>query len=210
MMTVGGGFRRPTGTGPTRSRASSRVLDPSRDERILGAVLTVLAEVGYRGLTMDEVAIAAGVSKATIYRRWSSKVELLVSFLDVAREDALVTADTGSLRGDLLVFLTSVAEVLEGPTGRATRAVIGDLAEEPAVAEAYRAGPLAWWDETLNEILKRAAGRGEMAPEAAASIATQAGPAILLQYWFVRGRTLDEDVVTAIVDEVMIPLLTHS
>jgi AcrR family transcriptional regulator len=157
---------------------------------------------------MDEVALAAGVSKATIYRRWSSKVELLVSVLQVAKSDAAVT-DTGSLRGDLLAFLNSVADILEGPTGRATKAVIGVMAEEPALAEAYRAGPLAWWDETINEIMERAAQRGEVAPGAAASVAVQAGPAIFLSFWYLRGTALDKATVTEIVDDVMLPLLTR-
>jgi len=208
-MTIGGGFRHPTAAGPARTRTSERALDPLRDKAIAEAVLQVLVDVGFRGFTMDEVAMAAGVSKATIYRRWSSKIELLVSFLEVARDTSLVTTDTGSLRGDLLVFLTSVADALEGPTGRALRALFGQLAEEPALAEAYRRGPLSWWDETVCEILERAVRRGDVEAGVLTSLAVEAGPGILLQFWFLRGRRLDEATVTAIVDDVMLPLLTR-
>lgn len=207
-VTVGPGFAELTAHEPVRTRRSDSVLDRSRDRAIVRAVLKVLAEVGYRGLTMDEVALVAGVSKATIYRRWSSKVELLVSVLLVARDSAAVT-DTGSLRGDLLAFMSMVADLLHGPTGKATRAVIGQIAEEPALAEAYRAGPLTWWDEAIGEILERAQLRGEVAPHTVDSVPLQAGPAIFLQLWYLRGRPLDEATVTAVVDDVMIPLLTR-
>jgi AcrR family transcriptional regulator len=206
-MILGGGFLRPDVAGPTRTRAGQRQMDPERDKAIAAAVLQVLAEVGYRGLTMDEVALTAGVSKATIYRRWSTKRDLLVALLEVASEDCFVTSDRGSLRGDLLAFMRSVADVLQGPSGAATRAIIGQLWEEPALAEAYRAGPLMAWDRTVGEILARAVGRGEIQREVTRSVAVQAGPAILLQLWFLRGRLLDEATVAAIVDDVMLPVL---
>jgi AcrR family transcriptional regulator len=182
-------------------------MDPSRDKAIAAAVLQVLVEVGYRGLTMDEVAMAAGVSKATIYRRWCSKEDLVISFLEVASDDAIVSADTGSLRGDLLLFMKSTVAVLQGPIGRATRAVIGALAEEPAVAEAYRRRLLSSWDGAFGEILAQAARRGEVAPAVGTCVASYAGGAIVLQMWYLRGQPLDDAAVTAIVDEVMMPLL---
>jgi AcrR family transcriptional regulator len=61
--------------GPTR-----RPLDPAKDQAITEAVVDVLDRLGYSGFTMDEVALAAGVGKAAIYRRWSSKTDLLVSY----------------------------------------------------------------------------------------------------------------------------------
>jgi AcrR family transcriptional regulator len=182
-------------------------MDPARDKTIAAAVLQVLVEVGYRGLTMDEVAMAAGVSKATIYRRWSSKEDLVLSFLEVASDDAILSADTGSLRGDLLLFMNSTVETLQGPIGRATRAVIGAVAEEPAVAEAYRRGLLCSWDTSFGEILARAAARGEVDPAVGTRVASYAGGATVLQLWYLRGQPLDDAAVTAIVDEVMMPLL---
>jgi AcrR family transcriptional regulator len=208
-MTVGDGFLRRGAAGLARTRSAARATDPARDRAIAQAVLQILAEAGFRRLTMDEVALTAGVSKATIYRRWSSKIELLASFLEVASEDALGSRDTGSLRGDLLVFLQSTAEVLQGPTGRATRAVIGELPEEPRLADAYRAGPLAEWDRTLQVILDRAVRRGEIRAAAARSLAVQAGPAIMFQAWFLREQALEATLIVALVDDIMLPLLTR-
>jgi AcrR family transcriptional regulator len=180
----------------------------AKDKAIAAAVFQVLAEVGYQGLTMDEVAMTAGVGKAAIYRRWRSKEDLMVGFLAVAGEGLVVAADTGSLRGDLLAFMTSTADVLADTAGRATRAVIGATANEPGIADAYRRGPLPHWDGALRQILDRAAQRGEVSPDAMDSVAAHAGGSIFLQFWYLRGYDrLDETIVTAVVDEVMIPLL---
>lgn len=128
-----------------KSRAGGqrgRPLDPSLDEVIRAATAEVLAEVGYEGLTMEAVAVAAGVSKASIYRRWRSKTELLVSVIDQASDDSLVPPDTGSLRGDLIALLTALAEVLAGPGGSASRALLSAATAEPALAAAFRQGPM--------------------------------------------------------------------
>lgn len=182
-------------------------MDPERDKAIAAAVLQVLAEVGYRGLTMDEIAVAAGVSKATIYRRWSSKADLFVGVLDVAYEDALLAPDTGSLREDLVVMLQSLLEVLVSPGGRATRAVLSAVIEDSVVAEAYHRGPLARWALAFGQVFSRAVDRGEISPEAGTSLGAEAGPAIIVQRWLINGRELNKDVVTAVVDQVMMPLL---
>src|SRR3712207_5473935 len=64
--------------GPMRSSRGGRPRDPSRDDAIRAAILRLLAEVGYGALTMDAVAAEAGVGKATIYRRWRTKHDLVV------------------------------------------------------------------------------------------------------------------------------------
>ena len=79
---------------PTRTRAGGRRLDVSRDAAIASAVVEVLGRRGYAGLTMDAVARAAGVGKATIYRRWSSKAELLLSVMDLVGAPVLEVPDT--------------------------------------------------------------------------------------------------------------------
>jgi AcrR family transcriptional regulator len=188
-------------------RRRGRPLDPSLDESIRSAVLRVLSEVGYRGLTMDEVAMVAGVSKATIYRRWPSKVDLLVSVIDAASDDTLVVVDTGSLRDDLVALLGALTEILTGPGGGASRALLGVLDEEPALAEAYRRGPLDRWNRAFAEGFARAVARGEVAPGAESSLAAEAGPAVVVQRWLLSGREIGPDLPAAVVDEVMMPLL---
>jgi AcrR family transcriptional regulator len=183
-------------------------LDPALADTIRTAALKVLVEVGYRGLTMDEVALVAGVSKATIYRRWPSKVDLLVSVIDAASDELLVRVDTGSLRDDLVALLGALAGILAGPGGGASRALLGVLDAEPALAEAYRRGPLARWDAVFREAFRRAAARGEVPAGVEDSLAAEAGPGVLVQRWLIGGEDVRGEFVVRVVDEVMMPLLT--
>ncbi|MDP9429923.1 MAG: TetR/AcrR family transcriptional regulator [Actinomycetota bacterium] len=102
---------------PTRTRTGGRRLDASRDAAIASAVVEVLGRTGYAGLTMDAVALAAGVGKATIYRRWSSKIDLLLSVMDMVGAPGPAVPDTGGLRADLIAVLTEVVQLLGGSSG---------------------------------------------------------------------------------------------
>jgi AcrR family transcriptional regulator len=189
------------------SKRGGRRRDPSRDTAIKAAVLQLLPITGYNGLTMDAVAARAHVGKGTIYRRWASKNDLLVSLVDEASRDELVVPDTGCLRSDLLALLQSLSEVLSGPGGQVSRALLGALAAEPDLAVAYRRGPLQRWATAFATVFDRAVRRGEVAALAGTSLAAEAGSAILLQRWLVTGQPLHRSVVTGIVDEVVLPSL---
>src|SRR6187397_2503070 len=89
----------------TVARRPGRRRDDSKDDAILEAARELLAERGFDGMTMDAVADRAGAGKATLYRRWPSKVELTVDAIVCGRGVATTIddiPDTGSLRGDLL------------------------------------------------------------------------------------------------------------
>src|SRR5262245_51974804 len=78
-------------------------VEGGREEEILDATVAVVAELGYDRLTMDAVATAAKASKATLYRRWTSKAELVVDAISRAKGCPVPEeVDTGSLRGDLI------------------------------------------------------------------------------------------------------------
>ena len=186
-----------------------RPLDRSRDVVIRAAVLQVLAEQGCRGLSIDAVARAAGVGKATIYRRWSSKEDLLVDVVEAMCVDSLVIPDTGTLRDDLVQLLRSLADVLTGPGGDANRALLGALPEQPALAEAYRRGPLSQWAGAFSAAFQRAARRGQSPPGAGRSLAAEAGPAILIERWLLGDPRMDDDAITAVVTELMMPSLAQ-
>lgn len=206
--------RRPSslswGTNSQAARRRGRQSDPSRDAAIEAAVVEVLASDGYGGLTMDAVAATAGVSKATIYRRWPTKVDLLVSVVDSASDVTLVVPDTGSLRDDLVALLVSLANVLSGPGGSASRALLGALHEDPAMAAAFRQGPMDRWRQAFGSVFARAIERGEVDPAAGMSLAAEAGPAIFLLRWTISGREIDEGLAVAVVREVMMPLLVRA
>src|SRR3954463_11237296 len=79
-----------------RPSRGGRPRDPSRDGVIRAAILRLLADVGYGALTMDAVASEAGVGKATIYRRWRTKQDLVVDTISELNRAEAAPADTGS------------------------------------------------------------------------------------------------------------------
>src|SRR4051794_19069285 len=96
---------------PTTPAPRGRPRDPRRDESIYGAVLELLAEVGFDRMSLDAVASRAGVSKPTIYRRCPDGKAALVAAAIAFHHDAKPSApDTGSLRGDLLAMVRLMSE----------------------------------------------------------------------------------------------------
>src|SRR5690242_6629797 len=93
-------------------------IEGDREQEILDATLEVLADVGYDRLTMDAVAARAKASKATLYRRWTNKVSLVIEALQHTKAPSEIP-DTGSLRGDLQQVFCGVGG-LSDPTPVAT------------------------------------------------------------------------------------------
>lgn len=162
---------------------------------------------GYGALTMEAVAVVAGVSKATIYRRWPTKTDLLVSVIDAASDDTLRFVPSGSLRDDLVALLSALAHVLAGPGGAASHALLSAAAGEPAMVVAFREGPMARWGAAFEAVFAAAEARGELSPGTATSHAAEAGPSILLKRWSITGEEISPALARSVVDEVMMPLL---
>lgn len=126
-------------TTPTASRnPGGRPRDPSKAGAILDAAITVLAEHGIRALTMDAIAAAAHVGKATIYRRWETHDLMLAELvLELGIRD-VPWNPTAGLREDLR---TLVRVAVTGRGAAAERAVLSLLPHRPPLREAYIASP---------------------------------------------------------------------
>ena len=96
----------------TRPRRRGQALQ----DAILDAALTELAEVGYANLTMERVAARAKASKASVYSRWPSRIELVMDVFYHLMPDPAVPADTGTLRGDLLAAFRGAPRTAWGRT----------------------------------------------------------------------------------------------
>src|SRR5215210_2965052 len=157
-----------------RPSRGGRPRDPSRDGVIRAAILRLLADVGYGALTMDAVAAEAGVGKATIYRRWRTKQDLVVDTIaELNRAEAMVP-DTGSLQEDLRQMLRSLVSVISGPVGAATLSLLSTVPHQPALAEAFRNGPIGIWRSAFDEVWARAEQRGELQPGVSRTLSAEA------------------------------------
>jgi len=142
---------------PTRGRPREERVDAA----ITGALRALLSEVGYRGLTMEAVAARAGVGKATVYRRYRSKLDLV--FANIIHPSTLQAPDTGSLRGDLAVLGRTIVADLGLPASRAAvPGLLADLADAPQLREHFHSVFIASERTVVAEILDRARGRGEL------------------------------------------------
>jgi AcrR family transcriptional regulator len=194
----------------TRPSRGGRPRDPSRDGVIRAAILRLLADVGYGALTMDAVASEAGVGKATIYRRWRTKQDLVVDTISDLNRAEATPPDTGSLEGDLRQMLRSLVSVITGPTGAATLSLLSTVPHQPALAEAFRNGPLAVWQQAFEQIWARAEQRGEARPGMAGSVIAETTSALLVQRWLLTGEPVDEAYADEVLDTVVLPLIRTS
>jgi AcrR family transcriptional regulator len=189
-----------------RPSRGGRPRDPSRDGVIRAAILRLLADVGYGALTMDAVAAQAGVGKATIYRRWRTKEDLVVDTIAELHQMGAATPDTGSLEGDLRQLLHSLVSVVTGPLGAATLSLLSTVPHQPALAEAFRAGPIGVWRAAFDEVWTRAEERGEVR-SGAAPLAAEATSALLVQRWLLTGQPVDDTFADDVLQQVVLPLI---
>jgi AcrR family transcriptional regulator len=198
---------RSTTTGSPEHVTRPRV-EGDREQEILDATLDVLAEVGYDRLTMDAVAAQAKASKATLYRRWNGKSALVIDAL-ISQKPAPAVPDTGSLRGDLIAVFCGMG----GMTDRRQMALLGSLitaiSRDQEFAEAFRRDFIAPKAAVNAAIYERASARGEIRPDIDLDILVPALPGILLHRMFMLGETPTQDVITAVIDHVIIPAATH-
>lgn len=173
------------------------------------AALTVLADVGYRALTMDAVAATARAGKATIYRRWDSKLDLVIDSCNELVSRNIPQPDSGSLAGDLREFLTAFAKFLSGPAGKAAQALVGELPHEPELGDAFRRTFLKTQRDVLRTVLDRAAARGELAADAPKNLVVELAGAALTYRLMLTGDQLDTMFVDKLVDQILLPVLTR-
>lgn len=139
-----------------------RPRSPAADAAIREATLHLLRTEGYAKLTMAGVAAQAGVSTATLYRRWHSKLDLVVDVLQALAEDWPIP-DTGSLAGDLRAVLDMMLTG-SAATGSIMRGLVSELSRNHELAEALRRNLILPRRAAMVTVLDRAANRGELRP----------------------------------------------
>jgi AcrR family transcriptional regulator len=158
-VAAGAAGTEAAGGGGQRGRPRSQ----EADRAILTATVDLLASRGLAAMSIEEVAARAGVGKATIYRRWSSKGLLALDAFVTSFQEQQPLPDTGTLRGDLTAALTAwVRAVTQTSMGRLLTGLVAEAQHD----EELRAG---WRDRVLEPLrtqhrimLDRAIARGEI------------------------------------------------
>ena len=155
---------------PARGRGRPRSEQAHR--AILDATLTLLDEGGYGPLTIEAVAARARVGKTTIYRRWPSKLELVIEAVAELRP-ALPVEDTGSVLGDFMAFQrTQITRVAAGPLPRIVPRMIAESVGDAELHTAFQRELINPLREAIGEVLRRGLERGELRDDLDLALAT--------------------------------------
>ncbi|MGH3633228.1 MAG: TetR/AcrR family transcriptional regulator, partial [Mycobacterium sp.] len=179
-----------------------------RETELLAVTLQLLQRHGYDRLTVDAVAATARASKATVYRRWPSKAELvLAAFIEGIRQVA-VPPDTGTLRGDLLRLGQLVCQQAQQHAST-IRAVLVEVSRHPALNDALQHQFLDQRKALIHHILYQAVDRGEVNEAAITDELWDLLPGYLIFRSIIPSRPPTRQTVQALVDDVIIPSLTR-
>lgn len=178
-----------------------------REAELLAITLELLREHGYDRLSVEAVATKAKASKATMYRRWPSKADLvLAAFIEGTRQSA-VPPRTGSLRGDLLEIGRATCEQARAHTPT-MRAVLNEMSHSPGLQAVMQEKFVLQRKLVLDGVLADAVERGEIDAAAINEEIFDLLPGYLVFRALVSDRPPTEDTVRILVDDVLLPSLT--
>ena len=204
----GDGARRPSGT--TRGRNPAR-FDPALDAAILDAALHAVAEHGFDKMSIEDVAARAGVGKAAIYRRWSSKAAVVAEAIARWRRTLgpVQPPNTGSLRGDIDALLAAVPDLADAEmdTINVVMGVATAASHNPVLAAALDELVLSQPRRMVSVVLDQAVARGEISPDRDLSLVPDVALGLNLLR-FITGRPIDRVFVRRVLDDVILPLAT--
>ncbi len=177
-------------------------LEGERAREVFDVALELLAEVGYDRLTLDTVATRARASKATLYRRWSSKAELVAEAMSGLHGE-VVLPDTGSLRGDLLELVTS--RRFEPADVRLMCGVSTAMSTDPELNRALRERFVQPRLGALRRLLEAGRARGEVDDGVDLDLVANVLPAMMTFVGMTGGRPPSPELAARVVDELVLP-----
>ena len=148
------------------ARRPGRPRSERADRAILDAALELFTEAGTAGVCMEAVAARAGVGKATIYRRWPTKEDLLLEAL-TSLKSPLPEPRGESVRDDLVAILRVMGRDASDPTwvSRYTL-LLGEGKKYPKVMQRYKETVVEPRREVIRSVLRRGVATGELRPDA--------------------------------------------
>jgi len=185
-----------------------RPRDHTRDGDILNAALDVLTETGYDGMTIDMVAARAKAGKATLYRRWPSKAELVIDAVACMKQvdlDPAILPDTGTLRGDLIAMIKTPTIHEAERKAQMMAGLASMISRSPQLAEAARAAIVEPRVAVNRMFLQRAKDRGEIGADVDLELAAMIGPAMVSYRVMLLRTPTTREFMVSLIDNVILP-----
>jgi AcrR family transcriptional regulator len=171
-------------------------------QAILQAALEEVAERGYEGLSVEGIAARAGVGKATVYRRWSNRDEVLAAAAATFVRSTGVP-DTGAVAEDLRWLLQGTIPLYRGLAGRVLPGLLSAMAQHAGLAAAVREVFVTSRRDTLRVVVARGIGRGELRPEIDVELTLDALTGPLFSRFLLTGAPVDEEAAAGVVKLVL-------
>ena len=193
---------------PART-ASLRRRGAVLERAILDAALEQLSTVGWNALTMEGVAAGAQTGKAAVYRRWSSKEDLVADALQAGLPRLDEAPDLGNVREDLLALCVQARDAMYSRPGYALRSVIHEC--DTAQAERFHGvifeGVVEPMIRQLGEVVNRGIERGEVRSDASNGYVLDVIPAMMMYRSKMCGSEWSDGDIEEMLDRLMLPLL---
>ncbi|MCP2327388.1 AcrR family transcriptional regulator [Hamadaea flava] len=146
-----------------RPPAGAAVLRPEITAAVTAALLQELSEVGFGRLSIERVARRAGVTKSAVYRRWDSKLDMVLELVTSALEQNIALPDTGTLHGDVRLVVTLVGRALTHPlAAKIVPDLLAEAARNPRVHQTLHDVIRSYQHKTSDLLVNRAIARGEL------------------------------------------------
>jgi len=182
-----------------------RPRDAALDATILRAAMELLGESGIQSVTMDAVARRAGAGKASLYRRWKSKDELLADALTL-HSPVDVEVDTGTLRDDLVKVYAHYYGLGDHVMQAAVQEMLGNVRQHMAWTEKVAPERLTARRAKVRALVDRAIARGEIAAPSDMDLLLDLVPAMILYRYNTRGQKVTRASIARAVDGLVMPL----
>jgi AcrR family transcriptional regulator len=163
----------------------------------------MLQESGFADLSIEAIAAAAGVGKATIYRWWPTKATLVAEAFSNSADQELRFPDTGSLRTDMTQQMRQLARVFRSRRGRIVAALLGGGQSDAELLEAFRERFMLPRRNEAYETLRRGIRRGEIAEDTDLDLVLDALYGPMYMRFLIRHDSLTDEFVTNICDLVL-------
>ena len=185
-----------------------RKRDHTRDPEILDVALDVLAETGYDGMTIDMVATRAKAGKATLYRRWSSKADLVLDAVVCMKSrdiDLDALPDTGTLRGDLVAMIKTPTIRESERKLKVMAGIASMIARSPELAAAAQNALVEPRASINRTFLRRAIERGEISADVDVEQLCMISPAMVAYRVLMLGKPVDREFLVSMIDKIVLP-----
>lgn len=192
----------------------SRKRGAELEQAIRDATMAELAAGGYASVTIESVAARAQTGKASIYRRWPTKQDLVLDSLGCALSGPLLRMverqfdDTVSTRDALLTLIGEVGTLMAGARGEAMRSVVSESLRDPDFSSTVDCDFFDPRTQILVKLLRRGVDRGEVRPDAVTPVVAEVLAGTLLHRLMVRREVMTHDDIVEFVDGFLMPAIS--